>query len=146
MFLADKMPLSVDRILAQFHSAKMPKSKMTALKNKELHSKRGMNRQQSISYLGIKGTYFDLEIRPKLHEIKMGTCVIFDKIELDAVFDQIMLTGGDVGPTEKGIASWPKEPQVSLKQKTGVGELTRPTKALDFKDALKRIKQRKPGC
>jgi hypothetical protein len=110
------------------------------------NERRGLNRQQAIDYLGIKRSHFDKEVRPLLSGIKMGTSMIFDRLELDTVFDEFKLAAGDVGPQEKGIASWPKEPQVSLKQKTGAGELTRPTKALDFKDALKRIKQRKHGC
>lgn len=108
--------------------------------------RRGLNRQEAVAYLGIKGTFFDKEIRPKLISIKMGTSMIFDKLELDTIFDQFKLATGDVGPTEKGLEKWPKEPQVSLKQKTGAGELTRPTKELDFRDVLNRIKQRKTGC
>jgi hypothetical protein len=110
-----------------------------------INERRGLNRQQSIDYLGIKGTYFDSEVRPKLRGIKMGTSMIFDKFELDSIFDQLMIGVGDVGPTTKGVTQWPKEPQESLKQKTVAGESIRPTKELDFKDVLKRIKQQKNG-
>jgi hypothetical protein len=112
----------------------------------QLKERRGLNRQEAISYLGIKGTYFDKKIRPLLRGIKMGTSMIFDRMELDSVFDQIMMVGGDVGPILKGATQWPKEPRESLKQKTVAGESTRPTKELDFRDVLKRIKQRKNGC
>jgi hypothetical protein len=111
-----------------------------------LSERRGLNRQQAIDYLGIKGTFFDKKIRPKLQGIKMGTSVIFDRLELDTVFDQIMLVGGDVGPTEKGATQWPKKPREYLKHKTDAGGSIRPTKELDFRDALKRIKQQKTGC
>jgi hypothetical protein len=37
-----------------------------------LNVRRGLNRQQAIDYLGIKGTFFDKEIRPRLQGIKMG--------------------------------------------------------------------------
>jgi hypothetical protein len=111
-----------------------------------LNDRRGLNRQESISYLGVKGTYFDKDIRPLLHARRMGTSMVFDRIELDTVFDRLMLVGGDVGPTVKGATQWPKEPLESLPQKTDAGESTRPTKDLDFKDVLKRIKQRKTGC
>jgi hypothetical protein len=114
--------------------------------NLPVHERRGLNRQQAIDYLGIKGTYFDKEVRPLLHAQKMGTSMVFDRYELDSVFDQIMLAAGDVGPNEKGITQWPKEPQASWKHKTVAGESTKPTKELDFKDVLKRIKQRKSGC
>ena len=111
-----------------------------------LNERRGLNRQQAIDYLGIKGTYFDKEIRPRLHGIKMGTSMIFDRHDLDIVFEQLKLGSGDVGPTVKGATQWPKEPQESLKHKTGAGESTRPIREIDFRDVLKRIKQRKTGC
>ena len=114
--------------------------------NLTLSERRGLNRQQAIEYLGIKSTYFDKEIRPLLHARKMGTSMVFDRRELDSVFDQIMLVGGDVGPTEKGATQWPKEPPESWKQKTVAGESIRPTKKVGFRDVLKRIKQRKNGC
>ncbi|MBI3222299.1 MAG: hypothetical protein HYZ46_04335 [Nitrosomonadales bacterium] len=110
-----------------------------------LNERRGLNRQDAIDYLGIKGTYFDKEIRPLLRARKMGTSMVFDRLELDSVFEQIMLVGGDVGPTVKGATQWPK-PQVLPKPKTAAGESIRPTKELDFKDVLRRIKQRKIGC
>ena len=111
-----------------------------------LNERRGLNRQQAIAYLGVKGTYFDKSIRPKLIGIKMGTSTIFDRIKLDSVFEELMMVSGDVGPTEKGIEKWPKVPQASRKQKMDGGESTKLTKGLDFRDVLKRIKQRKHGC
>lgn len=111
-----------------------------------LNERRGLNRQQAIDYLGVKGTHFDKEIRPRLRGIKMGTSMVFDRLELDTIFDQIMLVVGDVGPTVKGVTQWPKEPRELLKQKTVAGESIRPTKEFDFRDVLKRIKQRKTGC
>ena len=110
-----------------------------------LAQRRGLNRQDAIDYLGIKGTYFDQSIRPLLHARKLGTSVVFDRLELDSVFDQLILASGAVGPIEKGNPQWPKEPQVSPKPKTDAGESTKPTKELDFRDVLKRIKQRKTG-
>jgi hypothetical protein len=114
--------------------------------HQSLNERRGLNRQQAITYLGIKGTYFDKTIRPKLHAIKMGTSVIFDRHELDSIFDEIMISDGDVGPPEKGFEKWPKKPLESCKQRTDAGGSTKPTKELDFRDVLKRIKQRKTGC
>jgi hypothetical protein len=111
-----------------------------------LNQRLGLNRQQAIDYLGVKGTYFDKSIRPKLIGIKMGTSTIFDQIKLDSVFEELMMVSGDVGPTEKGFITWPKEPQESWKLKTDDGESIKPTKGLDFKAALKHIKQRKNGC
>jgi hypothetical protein len=110
------------------------------------NERRGLNRQHAIDYLGVKSSYFDKEIRPKLTAMRMGTSVVFDRQDLDIAFERIKLALGDVGPTVKGETQWPKEPQESLKQKTAAGESTRPTKEIDFRDVLKRIKQRKTGC
>lgn len=115
--------------------------------NKLSHNeRRGLNRQHAIDYLGVKPSYFDKAIRPLLTAMRMGTSVVFDRHDLDIIFERIKLAVGDVGPTVKGEAQWPKEPPESLKQKTGAGESTRPTREIDFRDVLKRIKQRKTGC
>ena len=107
---------------------------------------RGFNRQQAISYLGIKGSFFDKAIRPMLVGVRMGTAMIFDRFELDTVFEQFKLAAGDVGPTTKGVVAWPKNSREYLQHKMDAGESTRPTKELDYRDVLKRIKQRKNGC
>lgn len=110
-----------------------------------LVERRGLNREDAINYLGVKGTFFDKELRPKLHPQKMGTSLIFDRRELDILFDEIMLADGDVGSTLKGVTQWPKEPQEFLKQKIKDGESISAIKAKDFKDALKHIRQQKSG-
>lgn len=110
-----------------------------------LNERRGLNRQQAIEYLGVKSTYFDKEVRPLLRARKMGTSMVFDRNELDTVFDQLMLVGGDVGPAEKGVPQWPKEPQEYFRCRTDAGGWTKPTKVPDFKDVLQRIKQQKGG-
>jgi hypothetical protein len=110
-----------------------------------LNERRGLNRQQAIEYLGVKASFFDKEIRPLLHARKLGVSMVFDRRELDTVFEQFMLDDGDVGPTEKGSSQWPKKSQEYSKRRTEDGELIRPTKAPDFKDVLQRIKQRKSG-
>jgi hypothetical protein len=107
---------------------------------------RGFNRQESIAYLGVKGSFFDKSIRPRLKGMRMGTAMIFDRIELDTIFDEFKLAAGDVGPTTKGVATWPKNSREFLQRKTNVGESTNATKEIDFKDVLNRIKRRKTGC
>ena len=107
--------------------------------------RRGFNREDAISYLGVKGTFFDKELRPKLNPKKMGTSLIFDRIELDKLFDAIMLQDGDVGSTSKGVTQWPKESQEFSKPKMDGGGLIRHTKASDFKAALQHIKRQKSG-
>lgn len=110
-----------------------------------INERRGLTREDAISYLGVKGTFFDKQIRSKLSSQKMGTSLIFDKRELDKVFDELMLMNGDVGPKLKGVIKWPKEPQEFLKQKTDDGELTKATKVSDFKDALNHLRRQRSG-
>ena len=64
---------------------------------------------------------------------------------LNLKINEIMLEAGDVGPTLKGVIKWPKEPQEFLKQKMNDSELTKVTKANDFKDVLTHIRRRKSG-
>ena len=109
-----------------------------------IKERRGLNREEAIAYLGVKGTFFDKTIRLKLHARKMGTSLIFDKRELDKIFDELILIGGDVGSTLKGVTQWPK-PQEFLQQKMEGGGLTKATKAKDFKDALIHIRRQKSG-
>jgi hypothetical protein len=110
-----------------------------------INERRGLNREDAIAYLGVKGTYFDKEIRSKLHAQKLGTSLIFDKRELDKIFDELILMGGDVGSTRKGVTQWPKEPQEFLKQKMDDGGLTRVTTASDFRDVLNHLRRQRSG-
>lgn len=110
-----------------------------------INERRGLNRQQAIEYLGVKASYFDKVIRKKLKSFKIGTSEIFDRYELDNLFDQFMLVGGNVGPKEKGERQWPKESQEFMKRMMENGELTKATKAQDFKAVLERIMKQKAG-
>ena len=38
-----------------------------------IKERRGFNREQAIAYLGVKGTFFDKKIRPKLNARKVGS-------------------------------------------------------------------------
>jgi hypothetical protein len=82
-----------------------------AMNKLSLHERRGLNRQHAIDYLGVKPSYFEKEIRPMLTAMRMGTSVVFDRQDLDIVFERIKLAVGDVGPTVKGKAQWPKNPR-----------------------------------
>lgn len=42
-----------------------------------------LTREQSAQYLGIGTTMFDSEVRPHITEIPFGSCVRFDKVDLD---------------------------------------------------------------
>lgn len=48
--------------------------------------KRGFNCQEALHYLGIKRRAFDKYFRPWLNPVRLGTSVVFDRIDLDCVF------------------------------------------------------------
>ena len=54
---------------------------------------RGLTREQAIKYLGVKRRVFDAHIRQKLTCRRLGTSLIFDRLELDLVFDRLMRNG-----------------------------------------------------
>ena len=54
---------------------------------------RGLTRDQAIKYLGVKRRVFDAHIRQKLTCRRLGTCLIFDRLELDRVFERLMRNG-----------------------------------------------------
>jgi len=70
-----------------------------------MSEKRGFNRQEAIAYLGVKGRFFDERIRPNISGIRMGTGVIFDRVDLDRAFEEYK-GRGDGQPTEKGGSKW----------------------------------------
>lgn len=46
-----------------------------------MRTKRGFNRQEAIEYLGVKGRFFDEQIRPSINGARMGTALIFDRVD-----------------------------------------------------------------
>ena len=66
--------------------------------------KRGYNRQDAIAYLGVRGRFFDDVLRQKLRGIRMGTCVVFDRFDLDRVFEEYRNGQGEE-PTCRKAAS-----------------------------------------
>jgi hypothetical protein len=94
--------------------------------------KRGFNRQEAIGYLGVKGRFFDERIRPNLSGIRMGTGVIFDRVDLDRVFEEYKACG-DGQPTEKGGSTWAENSPASTGTAMATGGSTRSSAAADFR-------------
>lgn len=103
--------------------------------------KRGLNQQEAMAYLGVPRRTF-LEVwRPRLNPIRAGNSLIFDKRELDALFDQMKKeqpantgenAGGNVWPNTKGAKPWATKTEASASKKTAPGRSTNVTKARDF--------------
>ncbi len=52
---------------------------------------RGLTYANAIAYVGVKRRTFDTYWRPRLTALPQGTALIFDRRELDRLFDQFKL-------------------------------------------------------
>ena len=84
-------------------------------------NKRGFNRVEAIAYLGVKTRFFEAEVRPHLTPTKMGTSLVFDRFDLDRVFDDIKRRNGRPAQ-ETEVAQWAEpESRVSTGTKPTAG-------------------------
>ena len=105
--------------------------------------KRGYNCQEALQYLGIKRRAFETHIRPHLTPVRMGTCLVFDRIDLDRVLDEYKRR--NERPLEKGEMTWAVSKPAFTKTPEDSGGSIRCTKALDFGTVLSAVKKRKAG-
>ena len=66
--------------------------------------KRGFNCQEALAYLGVKRRAFELHFRPYLTAVRLGTAVVFDRVDLDRVLDEHKQRNGR--PCEERDKSW----------------------------------------
>ena len=92
--------------------------------------KRGFNCSQAMAYLGVKRRAFDKHIRPHLTAVRLGTSVVFDRIDLDRVLDEHKTRNGR--PHEKGGITWADHKAASIATSKVTGGSTRSIGALDF--------------
>ena len=105
--------------------------------------KRGFNCQEALHYLGIKRRAFDKYFRPLLSPIRLGTAVVFDRIDLDRVLEEHKSRNGR--PVEKGVDSWAEHNPASIKTSKASGGLIRSSKAPDFATVSNALKKLSPG-
>ena len=55
----------------------------------DLPEKRGLTQQQAMAYVGAKRRSWEALWAPRLVAIKQGVCLIYDRHDLDRVFDQL---------------------------------------------------------
>ena len=55
----------------------------------DLPEKRGLTQQQAMAYVGAKRRTWEALWAPRLVAIKQGVCLIYDRHDLDRVFDQL---------------------------------------------------------
>ena len=105
--------------------------------------KRGYNCQEAMRYLGIKRRAFDKYFRPSLSPIQLGTCLVFDRIDLDRLLEEHKSRNGR--PVEKGVHTWAEHKPASTTTSKASGGLIRSTKAPDFATVSSALKKRNPG-
>ena len=115
--------------------------------------KRGLIYLEALDYVGVKRRTFDTRRRPHLVAMSQGTSLIFDREDLDRLFDQfkdnttprpaVPHTGGAAQNgswngrpiVEKGVQKWVERQPGSTPEKTEPGRSTNGTAALDFASA-----------
>jgi hypothetical protein len=128
--------------------------------------KRGLSYAEAMAYVGVKRRTFDAAWRPRLSVMHQGTSLIFDRNDLDRVFDELKsgkaidetaqdraqpTRQGENGdrnerPPMKGVATWADEYRVSNPRAKDGGGSTSATQALDFTGVASRIlRKRKSG-
>ena len=105
--------------------------------------KRGYNCQEALQYLGVKRRAFETYFRPFLTPVRLGTCVVFDRIDLDRVLEDHKHR--NERPIEKGEMTWAEHNPASIKTRKDSGVLIRSTKAPDFEAVSRALKRRKAG-
>ena len=61
--------------------------------------KRGFTQQQAMEYVGAKRRTWEAMWAPRLVAIKQGVCLIYDRHDLDRVFDQLKAEAASAAPS-----------------------------------------------
>ncbi|MBQ0942199.1 hypothetical protein KAK07_02495 [Ideonella sp. 4Y16] len=126
---------------------------------------RGLSYLAAIEYAGVKRKTFDTHWRPRLTPMRQGACLIFDRHQLDALFDALLQESAErCGPAspstpadsqrqngprnewpslEKGAHPWAKED--STKTPPAIGRSTSSTGDTDYASVSARIRKRRTG-
>jgi hypothetical protein len=131
--------------------------------------KRGLSYAEAIHYVGVKRRTFDLKWRPRLVALNQGTCVIFDREELDRLFEQFKLEseGEGISPclvsatrqeraqnrpwngrpiVTKGVQKWAEKQGAFTPERTELGKSTAGGRAPDFASVASSVlKKRNSG-
>lgn len=62
--------------------------------------KRGFTQQQAMEYVGAKRRTWEALWAPRLVAIKQGVCLIYDRQDLDRVFDQLKAEAASAAPIQ----------------------------------------------
>ena len=107
--------------------------------------KRGFTRQEAMAYVGVKRRTWDTQWEPRLVGMPQGVCVIFDRYDLDRVFDEFKSAAAegatataDAMPTAHVSSKDGKKPTVDKPSASRDRQSTRgpDQRARDAKEAL----------
>ena len=122
--------------------------------------KRGLTYAEALAYLGIKRRTFDTAWRPRLVAIHQGVTTIFDRQDIDRLFDEFKLEAAGTPVREgaepavhngtwngrpvnqKGTPIWAKQRGESIPKKTEPGTLTSGGEKIDFASAVSLVMKR----
>jgi len=100
--------------------------------------KRGLTYAEAMAYVGVKRRTFDEVWRPRLVAIRQGSSIIFDKHDLDRLFDEFKARAAEDGSqqptiTLNSVRDAPLPPRLSWPRATAK------TRDLDFDDVAKKV-------
>lgn len=127
--------------------------------------KRGLTYQEAMDYVGVRRRTFDEVWRPQLVAMQQGACLIFDRHDLDKLFDRLKneaagkpkaandedagANAAHNGPRngrpvpQKGEKTWADKQPGSTRTRTGFGKLTSGTPVSDFASAVSTVMTRR---
>jgi len=134
---------------------------------------RGLTHAQAIEYTGVKRRTFDQVWRPRLNAMRQGSCLLFDRQQIDVLFeqfmndqpahsqpepqaatDEVLAAAADSGQNEprngrlisnKGEKKWANKHGVFTPKKTEPGKSTSGTESLGFAAAALAVLKRQNG-
>ncbi len=112
--------------------------------------RRGLNQTQALEYLGIKRRTFETVWRPLLVEIRQGVSILYDRTDLDRLFDHFKLEAAkteakDIVLTMGVKEKWAKEQVEFTSTKTAPGKWTNGSGRLDFAAAASSLMKKRKG-
>lgn len=128
--------------------------------------KRGLSYAEAMAYVGTKRRTFDTKWRPRLVAMKQGACLVYDRNDLDRLFDEFKADAAGApqaandpaaqiphnGPRNgrpartKGVKPWAEQQQGSTLPETAPGRLTSGISSTDFASAASQVlAKRKAG-
>lgn len=128
--------------------------------------KRGYTYAQAMAYAGVKRRTFDTTWRPRLVAIRQGSCLLYDRADLDRLFDEFKADAAGApqaandpaaqiphnGPRNgrpartKGVKPWAEQQQGSTLTEMAPGKSTSGICSTDFVSAASQVlAKRKAG-